>query len=49
VADGAFANIMPNIGKHFVQAQVQHFEFAREDAAWAWLRQDNKAQMRPAA
>jgi hypothetical protein len=49
VADGAIANIMPNIANHFVHAQVQHFDFAREDAAWAWLRQSGNAQMRPAA
>ena len=49
VADGAFANIMPNIASHFVHAQVQHFELAREDAAWDWLRQSGNAQMRPAA
>ncbi len=49
VADGAFANIMPNIASHFVHAQVQHFDLAREDAAWDWLRETGKAQMRPAA
>ena len=49
VADGAFAAIMPHIGSHFVHAQVQHFELAREDAAWDWLRQSGSAQMRPAA
>lgn len=49
VADGVFANILPGIGSHFVQAQVQHFELAREDAAWDWLRQDRNAQVRPAA
>ena len=49
VADGAFANIMPHIASHFVHAQVQHFELAREDAAWDWLRQSGNAQMRPAA
>jgi SpoIIAA-like len=49
VADGAFANIMPNIANHFVHAQVQHFDLAREDAAWDWLRQRGNAQMRPAA
>ena len=48
VADGAMANIMPNIANHFVHAQVQHFDLAREDAAWAWLRQSGNAQMRPA-
>ena len=40
VADGAFANIMPNIANHFVHAQVQHFDLTREDAAWVWLRQN---------
>ena len=49
VADGAFANIMPHIASHFIRAQVQHFELAREDAAWDWLRQSGNAQMRPAA
>jgi len=28
-ADGALANIMPNIAKHFVHAQVRHFNFSR--------------------
>ncbi len=49
VADGAFANIMPNIGKHFIHAQVLHFDLAREDAAWAWLKQSGDAQIRTAA
>jgi hypothetical protein len=35
---------MPNIASHFVHAQVQHFEFTREDAAWGWLRQSGNAQ-----
>lgn len=47
VADGALANIMPNIAKHFVHAQVQHFDFMREDAAWDWINQTGKAQMNP--
>ncbi len=49
VADGALANIMPNIASHFVHAQVQHFDLAREDAAWDWLRQSGNAQTPPAA
>lgn len=49
VADGTLANIMPNIGSHFVHAEVQHFDLAREDAAWEWLKQSGKAQTRPAA
>lgn len=43
VADGALANIMPNIANHFVHAQVQHFDFEREDNAWVWLRQSGNA------
>lgn len=49
VADGVLANIMPNIANHFVHAQIQHFDLAREDAAWGWLRQSDEEQMRPAA
>jgi hypothetical protein len=49
VADGALANIMPNIANHFVHAQVLHFDFVRGDAAWDWLRQTGKAQMKPVA
>jgi hypothetical protein len=43
VADGAIANIMPNLANHFVHAQVQHFDPAREDAAWDWLGQSGNA------
>jgi len=49
VADGALANIMPNIANHFVHAQVKHFDFVREDAAWNWLNQTGNAQMNPVA
>jgi hypothetical protein len=43
VADGTFAHIMPQIGAHFVHAHVRHFDLAREDAAWDWLRQSGDA------
>jgi len=49
VADGAIASIMPNIANHFIRAQVQHFDFPREDAAWDWLRQSGNAQKNPVA
>jgi len=49
VADSALANIMPNIAKHFVHAQVRHFDFTREDVAWDWLGHSDKAQMNPVA
>ncbi len=38
VADGALADIMPDIANHFVPAEVRHFDFASEDAAWLWLK-----------
>jgi tRNA U38,U39,U40 pseudouridine synthase TruA len=44
VADGAVVMIMPNIANHFVLAQVQHFDFEREDEAWVWLRQSSNVQ-----
>ena len=39
VADGAIANILPNIAGHFLQAELRHFDLGQEDAAWVWLRQ----------
>jgi hypothetical protein len=48
VADGAFATVMPHIASHFIHAQVQHFDFTREDAALDWLRQSgNSGRMEP--
>jgi SpoIIAA-like len=44
VADGAIANIMPNIANNFVHAQVQHFDLVGENAAWDWLRHIGKMQ-----
>ena len=49
VADGTFANIVPQVANHFVHAQVRHFDLVSEDAAWDWLRQTGKAQMTPVA
>ena len=49
VADGAVANIMPNIANHFVKAQVRHFDLMRGNAAWDWLKQSGKVQMRRGA
>lgn len=42
VADGALADIVPDIANHFVHAQVQHFDFMREDEAWDWINQATK-------
>ncbi len=41
VADGAIANIVPNIASHFIHAEVRHFDFTREEAAWDWLKQSS--------
>lgn len=49
VADGAVANIMPNIANHFVHAQVLHFDLESENAAWIWLKENSKLQMYRAA
>lgn len=46
VADGALANIVPAIAKHFVNAQVRHFDGIREDEAWDWINQTGRAQMK---
>ena len=46
VADGVLANIMPSIANHFVHAQVQHFDFECENAAWDWLKKTSGAQSR---
>ena len=49
VSVGAFANIVPRIGSHFIHAKLQHFDFEREDAAWDRLKQSSVAQARSAA
>ena len=48
VADGGFASVVPGLADHFVHADVRHFDFENEDAAWVWLRQTDM-RMRPAA
>ena len=48
-ADGVLADFMPGIANHFVHAQVQHFDFRREDEALDWINQTGKAQMNPVA
>jgi hypothetical protein len=39
VSDGATLSILPQLAKHFVEAEVRHFPFAERDAAMAWLKQ----------
>ncbi|MCJ7591236.1 MAG: STAS/SEC14 domain-containing protein [Woeseiaceae bacterium] len=45
VADGALANIAPDIANHFVNAQVRHFDGVREDEAWDWINPTSGVQM----
>jgi len=48
VVDGGFATVMPQLASHFIHAEVKHFDYARENDAWDWLRSGH-AQTRTAA
>jgi hypothetical protein len=48
VADGALVSVIPGLADHFVHADVRHFDYKDEEAAWTWLRQTDM-RMRPAA
>jgi len=37
VTDNGFLAILPNVAKHFVAADVQHFEYSDRAKALAWL------------
>ena len=37
VTDGGVLAVQPRIAKHFVAAEVRHFEYADRDAALRWL------------
>ena len=37
VTDSGFLKVMPNLAKHFVQAEIRHFNFEEKDQALAWL------------
>jgi|APFre7841882724_1041349.scaffolds.fasta_scaffold28465_2 hypothetical protein len=39
VSDGATLAILPELARHFVQAEVRHFPFEERDAAFEWLKQ----------
>lgn len=36
--DSAFLKIAPAIARHFVSAEIRHFDYADRDRALAWLR-----------
>ena len=37
VTDSGFLAILPSIAKHFVQAEVRHFDYADKEKALKWL------------
>jgi tRNA U38,U39,U40 pseudouridine synthase TruA len=38
VTDNGFLSIMPQVAKHFVQAEIRHFGYNDRDAALLWLK-----------
>ena len=41
VTDSGFLSIMPHIANHFVDAEVQHFDYGDKDRALDWLSESN--------
>lgn len=37
VSDSGFLTVMPHIAKHFVDAEVKHFDYADKEGALEWL------------
>jgi tRNA U38,U39,U40 pseudouridine synthase TruA len=40
VTSSNFLSIMPQVAKHFIQAEVRHFDYDDKDKALYWLRSD---------
>lgn len=38
VSDSGILSVLPDIAKHFVQAEIRHFDYADHDVALAWLK-----------
>lgn len=38
VSDGITLSLLPELAKHFVDAEVRHFPFEERDAAFEWLK-----------
>jgi tRNA U38,U39,U40 pseudouridine synthase TruA len=38
VTESGFLSIMPQVAKHFVRAEVRHFDIKDKDAALKWLK-----------
>ena len=39
VSDSAILSVLPHVARHFVSADVRHFEFSERETALAWLRE----------
>jgi hypothetical protein len=39
VSDGATLSLLPQLAKHFVQAELRHFPFAERATAMEWLQE----------
>ncbi len=39
VTESSFLSIMPHVARHFVQAEIRHFDYKDKDAALHWLRE----------
>jgi len=40
VTGSGFLSIMPQVAKHFIQAEVRHFDYDDKDSALDWLKTD---------
>ena len=40
VTGSCFLSIMPQVAKHFIQAEVRHFDYDDKDSALDWLKTD---------
>ena len=40
VTDSGVLSILPQIAGHFISAEVRHFDYADQEAALSWLKED---------
>ena len=40
VTDAGFISIVPRVAKHFVQADIRHFDYPDKESALDWLKSD---------
>ena len=41
VSDSRVLSVLPDIAKHFISAEVRHFDYADKDSALAWLKTES--------